>query len=92
MTSSTVPTEHLPLVALIKAARLPPPDERRAIREAAGVSISALARELGVSPSAVSVWEKGTFTPRPRRAAAYGDLLRALQELTCEQRDSQPQK
>lgn len=89
MTSSTLPATDLPLVALIRASRLPPPAERRAIREAAGVSISAIARELGVSPSAVSVWEKGTFTPRPRHAAAYSDLLRALQQLARETGRSQ---
>jgi DNA-binding transcriptional regulator YiaG len=48
---------------------LPPPGVCRAIREAAGVSMRMLARDLGVSPSALSSWERGD--PRRRPTAAH---------------------
>lgn len=60
---------------------LPPPAMRRAIRQAAGLSLDDLAEELGVSRQAVGHWECGDRYPRPAALIAYCDLLRKLQEL-----------
>jgi DNA-binding transcriptional regulator YiaG len=56
--------------------RLPPPAERKEIRERAGVSLRDLALVLGVSHAAVRGWEQGA-TPREQRAA-YADVLAEL--------------
>ncbi|MDP9397269.1 MAG: helix-turn-helix domain-containing protein [Actinomycetota bacterium] len=41
---------------------LPPPPARRALRQAAGVSLLAVARACGVSRQAVAHWEAGTVS------------------------------
>jgi transcriptional regulator with XRE-family HTH domain len=50
----------------------------RAIRETAGLSLSEVARELGVTPAAVSRWERGHRAPRGDTAVAYAALLKHL--------------
>lgn len=60
------------------ARRLPAPPMRKAIRESANVSKGAMARELGVSNSAVAFWESGIHDPSPRHAARYLALLDGL--------------
>lgn len=60
--------------------RLPPPAMRRAIREGANVSRARLARELGVTNTAVGHWETGERTPSVRVREAYCDLLEALKD------------
>jgi transcriptional regulator with XRE-family HTH domain len=50
----------------------------RVIREGAGLSASEIARELGVSPAAVSRWERGERTPRGKSAEAWAAVLRRL--------------
>lgn len=54
--------------------RLPAPSVAKAIREAAGVSASAVADELGVHRMTVCRWEDGSRRP-------HGDLLRHYVEL-----------
>ena len=68
------------LIEEVRSRRqLPPARERRAIREAAGVSQRELARALGVSWTAVQRWESGA---RPRaHGGEYARLLRELREL-----------
>jgi len=70
--------------ALIKRARalasLPPPDQRRAIREAAGASLADVSTPLGVTPQAVRLWELGQRTPRGNHLLDYLDLLNDLKE------------
>lgn len=56
--------------------RLPPPTERRRIRERAGVSLRDLAAAVGVSHATIRNWEAGS-TPREHRAA-YARLLEEL--------------
>lgn len=63
------------------ARRLPSPSTAKLIRESAGVSLSRLAREVGVSPSTVLRWERGTFRPRGPQGAAYAALLEQLREI-----------
>jgi DNA-binding transcriptional regulator YiaG len=67
------------LVAQVHASRLPAPTERTRIREAAGVSLRAVARACGVTVATVIKWEAGA-QPRPRHAVVYGALLKALNE------------
>jgi transcriptional regulator with XRE-family HTH domain len=50
----------------------------RSIRVAAGISLSELAREIGVSPAAVCRWEANQRTPRGPAAVRYGEALDAL--------------
>lgn len=77
-----------PLLQRIRTARLPfTPEQRRAIRDAAGVSREDIARELRrqglrVTEGAVKFWElpkdQGGFEPRQDRAIAYRRLLEQL--------------
>ena len=50
----------------------------RVIREGAGITASEVARELGVSPAAVSRWERGERAPREDAAEGWAALLRRL--------------
>lgn len=53
--------------------------EAAAIREAAGISKSELARRVGVSHVAVILWEKGERLPQGDNAVSYGRELRRLE-------------
>jgi transcriptional regulator with XRE-family HTH domain len=48
------------------------------MRRFAGLSLSEVARTLGVAPSTVMRWERADSMPRPAAALAYADLLRTL--------------
>jgi DNA-binding transcriptional regulator YiaG len=61
--------------------RLPPPAERRRIREAAGVSLRQLAAAIppgGVSVMAIVRWEAGSTPRDPAHLRAYSELLAEL--------------
>lgn len=58
--------------------RLVATGEARQLRKAAGLSASAVARELGVSPAAVSRWERGERNPRDLSAEKWAALLKSL--------------
>jgi DNA-binding transcriptional regulator YiaG len=60
--------------------KLPPPQVRRALREANGLSAADLARPLHVTRQAVSKWECGKRTPRGELLQAY---LAVLDELAA---------
>jgi transcriptional regulator with XRE-family HTH domain len=60
---------------------LPTADERRRIRQAAGVSLRDVAAALGVSHTAVASWEEGV-TPREHRAE-YAALLAELRRFAA---------
>ena len=57
---------------------LPPPEERRAIREAAQQSRDAVGRAIGISGAAIAGYEAGTRTPRGEHLRQYASLLTAL--------------
>jgi DNA-binding XRE family transcriptional regulator len=57
---------------------LPPPAERRRLREAAGLSQAQVAAALGTRREAVGSWEAGQREPRPPQRAAYARLLEGL--------------
>lgn len=57
---------------------LPPPAMRRAIREAAHLSLGEVGEEVGVTAQAVSKWELGERFPRREHLHRYAELLRLL--------------
>jgi len=78
-------SQHNPIDPLTYARYLqllPIPAERRQIRCNANVSQSQLASALGVTPSAVRLWEMGERTPNPRVLCEYVDLLRELRRVS----------
>jgi DNA-directed RNA polymerase specialized sigma24 family protein/transcriptional regulator with XRE-family HTH domain len=62
------------------ATPLPPPKERRRLREAAALTQAQLATRVGVSRQSVRAWESGRTTPRGRKREAYAALLKTLAE------------
>ncbi|MCJ0871701.1 helix-turn-helix transcriptional regulator [Streptomyces sp. AP-93] len=57
---------------------LPHPDERKRLREAAGLSQDQIAQALAVRRETVTSWETGRTAPRPPKRAAYARLLNGL--------------
>ncbi|MFD0316839.1 sigma factor-like helix-turn-helix DNA-binding protein [Streptomyces flavalbus] len=57
------------------ATPLPPPKERRRLRDAAGLTQAQLAARVGVSRATVRAWETGRTTPLGRKREAYARLL-----------------
>ncbi|MFD4556452.1 sigma factor-like helix-turn-helix DNA-binding protein [Streptomyces sp. NPDC058469] len=64
------------------ASPLPPPKERRRLREARSLTQAQVATEVGVSRETVRSWETGRTTPRGRKREAYAKLLTSLGEDT----------
>jgi len=64
------------------ATPLPPPKERRRLREAASLTQAQLATRVGVSRETVRAWETGRTTPRGRKREAYAKWLNDLAEGT----------
>jgi len=62
------------------APPLPPPKERRRLREAASLTQAQLAERVGVSRETVRAWETGRTSPRGRKREAYAKLLNDLAE------------
>ncbi|MFG2877491.1 telomere-associated protein Tap [Streptomyces sp. NPDC048337] len=60
---------------------LPHPDERKRLREAAGLSQDQIAKALAVRRETVTSWETGRTSPRPPKRAAYARLLEGLTAL-----------
>ncbi|MFI7396435.1 telomere-associated protein Tap [Streptomyces tendae] len=57
---------------------LPTPEERRRLREAAGLSQEQIARSLRSRRETIGNWESGVTEPRPPKRAAYARLLEGL--------------
>lgn len=64
------------------ARRLPAPAIAKAIRQAAGVSQSAVADELAVHRVTVARWESGDRRPQGDLLRRYVELLDALDSTT----------
>jgi transcriptional regulator with XRE-family HTH domain len=60
---------------------LPPPAERKRLRQAHGLTLDEVAAALGVRRATVSGWESGKTEPRPPERDAYARLLSKLAEL-----------
>jgi DNA-binding XRE family transcriptional regulator len=58
------------------------PATARAIREAAGISLTRAAHEIPCSPSTLSRLERGLRRPRPDLAVAWARVLRELMGAT----------
>jgi DNA-binding transcriptional regulator YiaG len=56
-------------------AALPPPKARKALRQAAGVTVVEVASVVGVSRQSVTAWERGDARPVGDHLHAYLDLL-----------------
>ncbi|GAA3868097.1 helix-turn-helix domain-containing protein [Streptomyces lacrimifluminis] len=54
---------------------LPPPAERRRLRESQSLTQAQVAELVGVSRETVRAWETGRTTPRGRKAQTYASLL-----------------
>jgi len=68
-------------VSEIRAARrLPPPVVARAIREAAGVSQSRAARQIGVHRLTLLRWETGTRAPNEAHRSEYARVLDQMRD------------
>ena len=65
---------------LIAEAYLPPPSTRRALREAAGLSMIELADALGCHRTAVFRWETGEREPKGDLRRRYAAFLEAARE------------
>jgi len=68
------------LLRTVEQARLPPTEQRSAIRTAAGVTLREMAAALQVSHTTAHAWEQGRSSPRLAHAIAYRKLLEALLE------------
>jgi DNA-binding XRE family transcriptional regulator len=66
------------LLEQVPADDLPPPAERKRLREAAGLSQTQIASALGTRREAVGNWEAGRTEPRPPQRGAYARLLEGL--------------
>jgi len=74
------------------AAPLPPPKERRRLREAHALTQAQVASSVGVTRETVRAWEAGRTTPRGTKRVAYAKLLASLEdEVTRFQDVTQPQ-
>ncbi|MGW2258560.1 sigma factor-like helix-turn-helix DNA-binding protein [Streptomyces sp. NPDC001780] len=59
------------------ATSLPPPEERRGLREARSMTERQIAAAVGVSRSTLRSWERGRTSPRGPKGEAYARLLTA---------------
>ena len=60
---------------------LPPPAERRRLRQAHALTLDEVAAALGVRRATVGDWEAGKTEPRPPQREAYARLLKQLTQL-----------
>ncbi|MGW8366570.1 sigma factor-like helix-turn-helix DNA-binding protein [Streptomyces wedmorensis] len=59
---------------------LPPPKERRRLREALALSEEQVAEAMGVTKATIKAWETGRSAPRGRKRETYAKLLGACDE------------
>ena len=65
----------------LKARReLPPPEIRRALRRGAGASLADVAKVVGATRQAVSLWEWGKRRPRGEQLEAYLEVLQVFRD------------
>lgn len=60
---------------------LPPPAERRRLRQAHALTLDEVAAALGVRRATLGAWESGRTEPRPPEREAYARLLKQLATL-----------
>ncbi|MFF3321440.1 sigma factor-like helix-turn-helix DNA-binding protein [Streptomyces sp. NPDC002889] len=64
----------------MRATPLPPPKERRRLREAKGLTEEQVASALGVARVTLRSWEMGRTNPQGRRREVYARFLAAIGE------------
>ncbi|MER6089648.1 telomere-associated protein Tap [Streptomyces bluensis] len=69
---------------------LPPPAERKRLRQAHGLTLDEVATALKVRRATVSGWEAGRTEPRPPERDAYARLLKRLAALYPADNDTTP--
>ena len=62
----------------ISASPLPPPKERRRLRQSRSLTRAQLARRLGVARATVRAWESGRRAPAGAEGRAYTEFLGAF--------------
>ncbi|MFI9768428.1 helix-turn-helix domain-containing protein [Streptomyces sp. NPDC052415] len=67
------------------ATPLPPPKERRRLREAQSLTQAQVAARVGVPRETVRAWETGRMTPRGRKREAYAQVLSELTQAPAAQ-------
>ncbi|MFJ2202869.1 telomere-associated protein Tap [Streptomyces violaceusniger] len=71
-----------PVDALVASrSPLPPPSERKRLRQAHALTLDEVAAALDVRRATVSGWESGKTEPRPPQREPYARLLRQLAQL-----------
>ncbi|MGW0768501.1 helix-turn-helix domain-containing protein [Streptomyces sp. NPDC002676] len=65
------------------ASPLPPPQERRRLRESQSLTLAQLAARVGVRRATVRAWEQGRGTPSGDAGEAYARLLASFAEPTA---------
>ncbi|MER6675836.1 helix-turn-helix domain-containing protein [Streptomyces sp. NPDC000983] len=70
------------------ASPLPPPKERRRLREARSLTQAQVAARVGVTRETVRAWETGRTTPRGRKREAY---VRLLGETAAQEPSARPE-
>jgi transcriptional regulator with XRE-family HTH domain len=68
------------IVALAEVRLATESGHAKAVRQAARISQSELARNVGVSQASISRWEAGNRIPRGKAARRYAKVLRALEK------------
>lgn len=63
-----------------KKRSLPPPEQREAIRVAAGLSIRDLADTMEVAPATAHYWETGQRNPNSKHLDRYLSALQAMSD------------
>jgi DNA-binding transcriptional regulator YiaG len=82
MTSRSLPEAAIERLRVARRARdLPPAHTLKKLRIEANASRADIAAALGVSTSAVRLYEEGQRRPRPLVANRYLDLIDALRRL-----------
>ncbi|MDC0765851.1 helix-turn-helix domain-containing protein [Streptomyces sp. HD] len=74
------------------APQLPPPEDRRRLREAGSLTQAQVASRVGVNRETVRAWETGRTTPRGIRREAYAQLLDSLAKETAAQEGAAERK
>lgn len=76
------------------ATPLPPPKERRRLRETGSLTQAQVAERVGVTRETVRAWESGRTSPRGRKRETYAKLLDELirePEVTAPQEEPAPE-
>ncbi len=85
-------TDTADLEERLRPPPLPPVDEWREIRRAAGVTIDAVAAAVGVHVMTVSRWERGLNYPWRCHWEIYGRVLLALKRIAETRQATSSQK